>query len=58
MGWRLSKQQVLGVALLSVAVATSVLIPGVGLADDFLIPLALYLIVQKQGRRKKWKRKK
>lgn len=57
MGWRLSKQQVLGVALISAALATSIIAPGIGLADDFLIPLGLYFIIQK-GRRKKWKRKK
>ena len=58
MGWKPSRQQVLGVALISVALATSIIVPGIGLADDFLIPLGLYLIASRGRGRKKWRRRR
>lgn len=44
-----------GVALIAISVATTGLVPFVGLADEWLIPLGLYLI--KKGAEKKRKRK-
>lgn len=46
---RADRRTLLGVALIAFAVATTVLVPGVGLADELLIPLGAYLILGGRG---------